>query len=148
MAASCAFCDIISGQSAAYKIYENEHIYCFLDHDPINEGHVLLVPKQHITTLDACHEDLQTAIMKGIITISRILHRAYAPDGISMMQNGGAFDEIGHIHVHIFPRYSDDGFDWVCDAVVGMSPALQRDRQKLLIQAAHHYFKSTAQDAD
>ena len=40
------------------------------------------------------------------------LKKTYNPDGYSIMQNGGVFNDVGHYHMHIFPRYKDDGFSW------------------------------------
>lgn len=46
-----------------------------------------------------------------------ILKVEFKPDGYTIMQNGGYFNDIGHFHLHIFPRYKDDGFSWLCNDI-------------------------------
>ena len=97
-------------------VYEDAHVMAFLDMDPINEGHVLLVPKAHYLDADEIPEDLflhLSAVSKRIIAA---LKKVLRPDGYTVMQNGGKFNDVGHYHMHIFPRYDGDGFGWVCGA--------------------------------
>lgn len=49
-------------------------------------------------------------VSKKIVTA---LKEIFLPDGYSVMQNGGEFNDVGHYHLHIFPRYKDDGFSWM-----------------------------------
>lgn len=93
-------------------INEDEKIISFLDIDPINKGHLLIVPKKHCLDLDDLDEDTTVDIMKFSVKATRILKRVFKPDGYSIMQNGGYFNDIGHYHMHIFPRYKNDGFGW------------------------------------
>jgi histidine triad (HIT) family protein len=110
----CIFCRIIKGEIETNIIYEDNDIMSFLDIDPINVGHILIVPKKHLLDIDEMSNDLLTTIMLHSKTIARALKDVYNPDGYSIMQNGGIFNEIGHYHLHIFPRYSNDGFSWNC----------------------------------
>ncbi|MBQ8787792.1 MAG: HIT family protein [Oscillospiraceae bacterium] len=108
----CIFCDIAKHTLDANIVYEDNLIIAFLDSNPINEGHILIVPKEHYLDIDEIPEDITshiTFIAKKIVTA---LKTTYHPDGYSIMQNGGIFNDIGHFHLHIFPRYSGDGFDW------------------------------------
>ncbi|MBQ5317908.1 MAG: HIT family protein [Oscillospiraceae bacterium] len=108
----CIFCDIAKHTLDANIVYEDDLITAFLDSNPINEGHILIVPKEHYLDIDEIPEEITshiTFIAKKIVTA---LKNIYRPDGYSIMQNGGIFNDIGHFHLHIFPRYSDDGFDW------------------------------------
>ncbi|MGL5066235.1 MAG: HIT family protein [Sarcina sp.] len=109
----CIFCKIINRDISAYIIYEDEDIISFLDIEPINEGHILIAPKKHY--LDA--EELPDELLCKIILLSKriliALKKVYNPNGYSIMQNGGEFNDIGHYHMHIFPRFKDDGFAWV-----------------------------------
>lgn len=86
----------------------------FIDMDPINEGHVLLVPKVHYLDIEEIPDKLLTHLMGIAKKIVVALKEVYAPDGYSIMQNGGEFNDIGHFHLHIFPRYKEDGFGWTC----------------------------------
>lgn len=110
---SCIFCKIINRELDSYIIYEDDDIISFLDIDPINEGHILIIPKNHYLDL----EELPDSIIYKITLLSKkiliALKKIYNLDGYSIMQNGGQFNDIGHYHVHIFPRYIDDGFTYL-----------------------------------
>uniref|UniRef100_UPI0040560584 HIT family protein n=1 Tax=Acetatifactor sp. TaxID=1872090 RepID=UPI0040560584 len=108
----CAFCKIIHKQANAYVIYESDNIEAFLDIDPINEGHVLIVPKLHVSSVNKMPLPVLTEIMELSQKIVSALEEIYHIDGYSMMQNGGKFCDFGHGHFHIFPRYENDGFGW------------------------------------
>lgn len=108
----CAFCKIIQKQANAYVIYESDNIEAFLDIVPINEGHVLIVPKLHVASLNQMPLPVLTEIMELGQRIVSALEEIYPMDGYSMMQNGGKFCDFGHGHFHIFPRYENDGFGW------------------------------------
>ncbi len=106
----CVFCN--KENISTSFVYEDEVVMAFMDMDPINEGHVLLVPKAHY--LDA--EEIPDEILSHLMLVSKKIIAAikaeYNPDGYSIMQNGGAFNDVGHYHMHIFPRYNGDGFGW------------------------------------
>ena len=108
----CIFCKIMKKEKNAGIIYEDEKIISFLDIDPINNGHLLVIPKKHSLDLDDLDEEIAIHIMKFSIRATRILKKIFNPDGYSIMQNGGYFNDIGHYHMHIFPRYKNDGFGW------------------------------------
>lgn len=110
---SCLFCNIIKGEIDSHVVYEDELVMAFLDIDPINEGHVLLIPKKHYLDADEMPEELLCHIMKISKKLVKAVKEVYKPDGYSIMQNGGLFNEIGHYHMHLFPRYENDGFGWV-----------------------------------
>jgi len=93
-------------------IYEDEMVMAFMDMDPINEGHVLLVPKDHYLDMDELPDEVLFRLMQVSKKIVAALKEIYQPDGYSIMQNGGRFNDVGHFHLHIFPRYSGDGFGW------------------------------------
>jgi diadenosine tetraphosphate (Ap4A) HIT family hydrolase len=94
-------------------VFEDEYITCILDIDPLNEGHTLILPKIHYKELEEIDEPAMKAINKASVMISRALKAIYNPDGITIMQNGGIFNDLGHYHMHVFPRYKDDGFGWI-----------------------------------
>lgn len=108
----CIFCKIASKEIPSNIIYEDDKICCFLDIDPINEGHILIIPKTHYLDIDELDEDTSIAIMKFSIVMTKVLKKVFSPDGYSIMQNGGIFNDVGHYHMHIFPRYKGDGFGW------------------------------------
>ena len=108
----CEFCKIVEGEIKPYIVYEDAISMAFLDIAPINEGHVLLIPKEHYLDADEMPDELLTHLMLTSKRLVKAVKNTYHPDGYSIMQNGGTFNEIGHYHLHIFPRYMEDGFGW------------------------------------
>lgn len=108
----CVFCSIARHQIETNTVFENENIIAFLDMAPINEGHVLVVPKAHFLDVDEMPSELLYEITDISKKIVSSIKKVYNPDGYSIMQNGGKFNDVGHYHMHIFPRYGNDGFGW------------------------------------
>lgn len=106
----CIFCH--KEKISTDFVYEDEMVMAFMDIDPINEGHVLLVPKDHYLDVDEMPDEVLSHLMIVSKKIVSALKDIYNPDGYSIMQNGGEFNDIGHYHLHIFPRYTSDGFGW------------------------------------
>ncbi|WP_399209656.1 HIT family protein [Sutcliffiella horikoshii] len=101
-------------------VYEDDYVICFLDHDPFNEGHTLILPKQHFLDVDELDEETANAIMKASILISKALKCLYQPDGITINQNGGVFNDLTHYHMHVVPRYKGQWFgDFYSEEAVG-----------------------------
>jgi len=107
---SCIFCH--KENLTTDIVYEDALVMAFMDMDPINEGHVLLVPKEHYLDVDELPDEFLTHLMLVSKKIVLALKEIYQPDGYSIMQNGGKFNDVGHYHLHIFPRYQGDGFGW------------------------------------
>ena len=93
-------------------VYEDKLVMAFMDMAPINEGHVLLVPKNHYLDVDELPDEVLAHLMLVSKKMVAALKEIYHPDGYSIMQNGGKFNDVGHYHLHIFPRYEGDGFGW------------------------------------
>ncbi|GKU24382.1 HIT family protein [Clostridium folliculivorans] len=108
----CIFCKIVEGEIPCNLVYQDELIMCFLDIYPFNEGHVLIIPKTHYLDTDEIPNETLLAMMSLSKKIVKIIKEKYSPDGYSIMQNGGEFNDIGHYHMHVFPRYKGDGFGW------------------------------------
>ncbi|WP_246608595.1 HIT family protein [Paenibacillus agaridevorans] len=109
---SCLGCRLANGLEEAHVVFENDYVTCLLDIDPLNEGHTLILPKLHFVELADTDISARHAIMNASVRISNALKTIYKPDGISIMQNGGSFNDLGHYHMHVFPRYNNDGFGW------------------------------------
>ncbi len=112
----CVFCKIRDGQIPSVKIHEDERTLIFMDINPLNSGHCLVVTKAHAPTLfEADVEDLQAAIATAQ-RVARAILAALKPDGLNMLQANGAaaFQSVLHFHLHLIPRCADDGkgFDW------------------------------------
>ena len=112
----CVFCKIRDGQIPSTRIYEDERTLCFMDINPLNEGHCLVVTRAHAPTIfDADEADLRAAITTAR-RVARALRAALAPDGLNILQANGAaaFQSVPHFHLHLIPRWDGDGkgFDW------------------------------------
>ncbi|MNO85384.1 AP-4-A phosphorylase [compost metagenome] len=109
----CIGCQLANQLIDTKVVFEDQLITCILDIDPLNEGHTLILPKKHLEDLEEIDENTMKSIMKASTIINKVLKEIYKPDGITIMQNGGMFNDLGHYHMHIFPRYKDDGFGWI-----------------------------------
>lgn len=107
----CIFCN--KEKIETDFIYEDDIVMAFMDIDPINEGHILLVPKKHYIDIDEIPDNELSHLILVSKKIVKNMKIRYKPDGYSIMQNGGQFNDIGHFHMHIFPRYKNDGFGWI-----------------------------------
>ena len=112
----CVFCKIRDGQIPSMKIYDDDATLAFMDINPLNNGHCLVVTKRHAATIwDAEVADLQAAIATAR-KIAIALVAAVKPDGLNMLQANGAaaFQSVPHFHLHLIPRWVRDGkgFDW------------------------------------
>ena len=112
----CVFCKIRDGQIPSVKIYEDERTLAIMDINPINSGHCLVITKAHAPTIwDAEPADLQAAITAAR-KVALALRDTVKPDGLNMLQANGpaAFQSVPHYHLHLIPRWENDGkgFDW------------------------------------
>ena len=110
-ARECVFCRIIQGELDSATIYEDDSTLAFLNLRQSNEGHILVVPRNHVEQIYDLDEDTACALAGTVCKVSRAVRRVYAPEGLSIWQSNGpaAFQEVPHVHWHIFPRYIDDG---------------------------------------
>jgi histidine triad (HIT) family protein len=107
----CLGCTLANNNLLVNMVYEDEFVSCFLDHDPFNEGHVLIIPKKHVLEVDDLDPATATAIMKASMLLSKAIKALYNPDGVTICQNGGVFNnELTHYHMHVVPRYKHQPF--------------------------------------
>ena len=116
MATDCVFCKIRDGELPSMRVYEDDHTLAIMDINPLNAGHCLVITKAHAPTLwDAKPEDLQAAIATAQ-KVAVALRAALKPDGLNLLQANGAaaFQSVFHYHLHLIPRWNNDGkgFDW------------------------------------
>lgn len=107
----CIFCRIAAGEVPCFKLYEDDRVVAFLDINPVNPGHALVVTKRHSADLmETPDADLQ-AVMPVVRRVAQAVRRELEPDGINLHQaNGpGAAQSVFHFHVHVVPRRMDDG---------------------------------------
>lgn len=107
----CIFCKIINGELPTSRVFENDNVIAFLDINPINLGHTLIVPKKHVESLFEVDEETLKEIMLAIQKVANGITKALGVDGFNVMQNHGvvAGQIIPHLHWHVIPRREDDG---------------------------------------
>jgi histidine triad (HIT) family protein len=107
----CIFCKIAAGEIPSVKVYEDDRVFAFMDINPINEGHLLIIPKAHAATIHEITEADFLAVMSATHKLAAAVKKALNPDGINLLQlNGKAANQVvPHLHVHIVPRWFGDG---------------------------------------
>jgi histidine triad (HIT) family protein len=107
----CIFCKIVSGEIPSHKIDEDDKTVAFMDINPWTRGHALVIPKEHSRNIyDIGPEDLAAALATAQRVAIRLRDRFNA-EGINILQSSEpvAMQTVFHTHVHVIPRYSDDG---------------------------------------
>ncbi len=104
---SCIFCKIVRKQLPVSIIYEDETVMAFLDIRPLNEGHMLVIPKRHYVDIFDIPEDQLSQVHRVAKQVSAAVKKATNSDGISIIQQNGkaAGQDIFHLHVHVVPRF-------------------------------------------
>jgi histidine triad (HIT) family protein len=109
----CIFCNIVSGKAACSPVYEDETSFVFMDIQPVNAGHLLIVPKVHATDLS----DLPPETGGKMFQVAQKMTEAVMNSGIRcegvdllMAHKSAAGQEVFHAHLHVIPRYRGDGF--------------------------------------
>ena len=108
---SCIFCRIVQGNAPSYKVYEDQHTVAFLDLNPVADGHVLLITREHKQYIEDLPEETSEALMKALVKIVPPIQRAMeATDSNIGINNGpNAGQIIPHVHIHIIPRPTKAG---------------------------------------
>ena len=123
----CLFCEMVAGRAEASKAYEDERVIAVMDLYPVTQGHLFVFPRAHARSLEVLTEDQSARLFQVAHRLARALYRSGLPcEGVNMFLADGeaAFQEVFHVHLHVFPRTPGDGFridaDW-----------RQRDRAEL-----------------
>lgn len=124
--AACAFCDIVQGRAPASTVYADEQVLAFMDIQPVNAGHLLVVPKAHASHL----ADLDAQTGGHMFRIGRELAGALRVSGIPcegvnlfLADGQAAGQEVYHVHLHVIPRFLGDGFGFHFGPGYGQVPA-------------------------
>jgi histidine triad (HIT) family protein len=104
------FSKIIAREIPAPIVYEDEVVLAFLDINPVNFGHTLVIPKKHFTNIFDGDSDILAHMMKVAQKIARALKQAGLAEGVNLVMNNGeaASQEIWHAHIHVIPRLTND----------------------------------------
>lgn len=110
----CLFCKIIDGEIPSAKVYEDEHVFAFMDISQVTKGHTLIIPKIHTKDIYETSEEVAGHLFSRVPKIANAIKKAYNPAGINLLNNNeaAAGQTVFHYHIHLIPRYDEnDGFD-------------------------------------
>ena len=109
----CIFCEIAKGNEKSWKVYEDEHVYAFLDIHPVNRYHTLIIPKKHYENIfDTPSEELERVI--GVVKkLVDMYKEKLGIENVQIVNSSGseAQQDVFHVHFHIVPREEGDGQD-------------------------------------
>lgn len=105
----CLFCKIIDGQIPSLKVYEDEHVFAFMDIMPLTKGHTLLIPKAHCKDLFEMPEEVARNLYAAAPKVANAIKAAFNPVGMNTVNNNGeaAGQTVFHYHLHLIPRYDE-----------------------------------------
>lgn len=109
----CIFCKIIAGDIPSAKVYEDEHVFAFLDISQVAKGHTLIIPKTHTTNLYDTPPEVAQELFARVPMIANAIKKAYDPIGLNLLNNNEApaGQSVFHLHLHLLPKYeNDEGF--------------------------------------
>lgn len=102
---SCIFCRIVAGQLESSKVYEDEQVLAFLDIQPVRQGQVLVIPKEHIDHFSDIPEALALRIYRKTHDLLRAVREVVQPGRMGLVVHGYG---VPHAHVVIVPQYNED----------------------------------------
>ena len=111
--ANCVFCRIMAKQIPASVVHEDEHTLAFMDLGQVNPGHVLVAAKAHAENVYALDDVQAAAVFLSVAKVARAVRAAFSPPGLSIYQANGtpAGQTVFHFHIHLVPRYENDGMN-------------------------------------
>lgn len=107
----CVFCRIVAGEEPAAVVYRDERTLAFMDVNPVTRGHTLVIPIEHQVDIYSIPDDLSAAMMLTAARTVRAVKAAFGAAGVNlwMANERPAGQVVFHAHLHVIPRYLDDG---------------------------------------
>ena len=125
----CVFCELIGGQGPGSFVYEDEAVVAFMDIQPVNPGHVLVVPREHASGLADLEPEVGGHLFRVGMHLAAALRRSpLRCEGVNFFVADGqaAGQEVGHVHLHVLPRFRGDGFGLRFGPDYGQRPSRER----------------------
>ncbi len=109
----CIFCDLIRGAAEVSMCYEDSQVIAFMDIQPVNAGHVLVVPREHYEVLRDIPGDVGRHMYEVATRLIPVVQQVAGAEDMNIVVNSGAAagQNVFHYHIHLIPRKPDDGFD-------------------------------------
>ena len=108
----CIFCKIIKGDIPSKTVFEDDVVKVFLDVNPNTEGHMLVVPKKHITDFTEMDDETLTHIHHVIKDMKELIYDKLGAIGLKIVNNYGCEQLVKHYHVHLIPVYKEETFEY------------------------------------
>ncbi len=108
----CVFCNVVKGTVPESVVYDDEKVLAFMDIQPVNPGHVLVIPKVHASGLSDLDEETGAHMFRVGMRVADAVKRSDVKcEGVNLLLSDGraAFQEILHVHLHVIPRFEGDG---------------------------------------
>jgi histidine triad (HIT) family protein len=107
----CIFCKIVEGSIPSHKVFENENCYAFLDIFPANRGHTLVIPKNHVKDIHEADAKTYSDVAATAKHVADLLQRQLGSDGTTVFQMSreAGWQTVFHLHMHVIPRWDNDG---------------------------------------
>ena len=102
----CIFCKIIAGEIPSYKVYEDDKTLAFLDINPVNPGHTLIIPKDHTLDITTIDNNTLLNIFNNAKIVADMLSNKLGASGYTLVQNNGIAQDVKHFHLHVIPKYN------------------------------------------
>ena len=125
MSDECIFCQILKGEAPASLTYEDDTIVAFMDIQPITHGHMLVVPRKHAVLMADMDETVAMRSFRIARELAALVRRTLGARGVNLFVADGevAFQDVPHFHVHVIPRYPNDGFGLTFPKSYGQPPS-------------------------
>ena len=109
----CVFCDLLRGAAEVSVVYEDSVAIAFLDIQPVNPGHLLVVPRVHYEGLNDIPRDVGLHLYQVAAKLIPVVQEAAGASAMNIVVNSGAAagQNVMHYHIHLIPRREGDGFD-------------------------------------
>ena len=109
----CIFCKIITGEIPCEKVYEDENTFAFLDIKPVNQGHMLVIPKGHYENIFDLPESALAHVMSTVKKVAGMIKAGLGIEHVNLAMNNGADagQVVFHAHIHVIPRHKGDGHE-------------------------------------
>lgn len=129
----CVFCNIVSGKFGSATLYENDEFKVILDRFPANEGHVLILLKQHVPNIFELDPEVGGRLFTLAVKIAQVMKKTLNLEYLNVMQNNGsvAGQTVDHFHLHLIPRYEKDGIQIAYKPLDLTDEQIESMRQKI-----------------
>ena len=128
----CIFCKIVEGSLPSHKVFENDHCFAFLDIFPAGRGHTLVIPKTHVRDIHEADALTYSKVAAAAKDVADLLAAKLGSEGTTVFQMSreAGWQTVFHLHMHVIPRWKDDGLHKPWD----IAPADDADLREVLQQ--------------